>query len=136
MKIYICKGNNQDECGIIASVYLLKKGYINNAICSCVFIKRTKMEFIGIVFYVNNLIIGTSIELDKIISYLKKEFEMKNLGKTKLCPEFQVEYLSKEIFVQQSSYIEKILKPFIMDKAYPMSTPMIVPSLKKRFVPP
>lgn len=41
---------------------------------------------------------------------------MKDLGKIKPCLDFQVEQLSKRIFVHQSSYIEKILKQFLMDK--------------------
>lgn len=114
------------------SEYLLKEGYVNNVICPCVFIKRTELGFTIIVVYVDDLnIIGTPIELDETISYLKKEFEMKDLGKTKLCLGFQVEHLSKGIFVHQTSYIEKILKRFIMDKAYPVSTPMVVRSLEK-----
>ena len=115
------------------SKYLLKEGYVNNVICPCVFIKRTKLGFTIIAFYVDDLnIIGTPIELYETISYLKKEFEMKDLGKTKLCLGFQVEHLSKGIFVHQSSYIEKVLKRFIMDKAYPVSTPIVVRSLEKK----
>ena len=96
-------------------------------------IKRTKLGFTIIAVYVDDLnIIGTPIELHVAISYLKKELEMKDLGKTKLCLSFQVEHLSKGISVHQSSYIEKVLKRFIMDKAYPVSTPMVVRSLEKK----
>ena len=118
------------------SKYLLKEGYVNNVICPCVFIKRTKLGFTIIAVYVDDLnIIRTPIELHETISYLKKEFEMKDLGKTKLCLGFQVENLSKGIFVHQSSYIEKVLKRFIMDKAYPVSTPMVVRLLEKKIDP-
>ena len=90
------------------SEYLLKDRYINNVICPCVFIKRTKMGFTIIAIYVDDLnIIGTPNELHEAIEYLKREFEMNDLGKTKLCLGFQVEHLSKGIFVHQSSYIEK-----------------------------
>ena len=66
------------------SEYLLKEGYVNNVICPCVFIKRTKLGFTIIAVYIDDLnIIGTPIELHETISYLKKEFEMKDLGKTK-----------------------------------------------------
>lgn len=57
---------------------------------------------------------------------------MKDLGETKLCIGLQVEHLSKGIFVHQASYTEKILKRFIMDKSYPVSTPMVVCSLEKK----
>jgi hypothetical protein len=57
------------------------------------------------------------------------EFEMKDLGKTKYCLGLQLENLSNGIFVYQSAYIDKILKKFNMDKAYPIKTPMVVRSL-------
>ncbi|CAN4121034.1 unnamed protein product [Withania somnifera] len=54
---------------------------------------------------------------------------MKDLGKTKLCLGPQIEHLANGIFIHQSAYTEKILKIFYMDKAYPLSTPMVVRSL-------
>ncbi|KAJ9554079.1 hypothetical protein OSB04_018124 [Centaurea solstitialis] len=62
-------------------------------------------------------------------NYLKKEFEMKDLGKTKFCLGLQIEHLKNGIFIHQSAYTEKILKKFYMDKAHPLSTPMVVRSL-------
>ena len=77
-------------------------------------------------------IIRTPIGIDETNSYLKMKFEMKDLDKTKLCLSFLIKHLSKEIFVHQSSYIEKILKRFIMDKAYLVSTPIVVRSLENK----
>ena len=54
---------------------------------------------------------------------------MKDLRKTKFCLGLQIEHLSDGIFVHQSTYTEKILNRFYMDKAHPLSTPMIVRSL-------
>ncbi|CAN4088532.1 unnamed protein product [Withania somnifera] len=54
---------------------------------------------------------------------------MKDLGKTKICLGTQIEHLANGIFVHQSTYTEKILKRFYMDKAHPLSTPMVVRSL-------
>ena len=83
--------------------------------------------------YVDDLnIIETLEELQKIVDYLKAEFEMKDLGKTNLCLGLQIEHLSNGIFVHQSSYIEKILKRFYMDKSHPFSSQMIVRSLDKK----
>ncbi|KAL4031307.1 hypothetical protein IC575_009583 [Cucumis melo] len=112
------------------SEYLLKEGYQNNQICPCVFIKKSQLGFAIIVVYVNDLnIIGTSEELSKAIEYLKKEFEMKDLGKTKFCLGLQIEHLADGIFIHQSTYTEKILKRFYMDKAHPLNIPMVVRSL-------
>ena len=68
------------------SVYLLKEEYANNPICPCIFIKKSESKFSIIVVYVNDLnLVGTLEELLKIEKYLKKEFEMKDLRKTKFC---------------------------------------------------
>ena len=48
------------------------------------------------------------------------------LGKNKFCLGLQIEHLLARIFVHQSSYTEKILKYFNMDKAHPLSTPMVL----------
>ena len=70
----------------ILSQYLLKEGYVNNSIYPCVFIKKVATGFAIITVYVNDLnLIGTPEELIKTIDYLKKEFEIKYLGKTKYC---------------------------------------------------
>ena len=54
---------------------------------------------------------------------------MKYLGKTKFCLGLQIEHLPNGNFVHQSTYIEKVLEQFYMDKARPLSTPMIGRSL-------
>ena len=95
------------------SEYLLRKRYKNDPLCPCVFIKRSGSKFIIISVYVDDLnIIGTTNELSlsKAVVNLKKAFEMKNLGKTKLCLGLQIEHLENEIFVHQSAYISKVLK--------------------------
>ena len=62
--------------------YLLKKWCVNNSICLCVFIKKLEIGFTIIAIYVDDLnLIGTFEELTKTANYLKKEFEMKDLGK-------------------------------------------------------
>ncbi|KAL0551378.1 hypothetical protein IC582_010464 [Cucumis melo] len=112
------------------SEYLLKEGYQNNPICPCVFIKKSQSGFAIIVVYVDDLnIIGTPEELSKAIEYLKNEFEMKDLGKTKFCLGLQIEHLADGIFIHQSTYTEKILKRFYMDKAHPLNIQMVVRSL-------
>ena len=66
------------------SEYLLKEGYANNPICPCIFIKKSKTGFEIIVMYADDLnLIGTPEDLTRTTKYLKREFEMKDLGKTK-----------------------------------------------------
>ncbi|KAK9150854.1 hypothetical protein Syun_009163 [Stephania yunnanensis] len=112
------------------SDYLLKEGYVNNPLCPCVFIKRSSTGFVIIAVYVDDLnIVGNHDDIVRTSEYLKKEFEMKELGKTRLCLGLQIEHFSSGVFVHQSNYIEKILKRFYMDKAHPLSSPMVVRSL-------
>ena len=53
--------------------YLLKEGYRNDPICSCIYMKRSKNEFAIIIVYVDDInIVGTPKELTKTIDYSKK----------------------------------------------------------------
>ncbi|GKA76909.1 retrovirus-related pol polyprotein from transposon TNT 1-94 [Tanacetum coccineum] len=90
-----------------------------------------KQEGIDIAFngcmYVDDLnIIGTPGELPKAIECLKREFEMKDLGKTKFCLGLQIKHLKDGILVHQETYTKKLLKRFYMDKSHSLSTPMVV----------
>ncbi|XP_049364619.1 secreted RxLR effector protein 161-like [Solanum verrucosum] len=40
-----------------------------------------------------------------------------------------IEHLANGIFIHQSTYTEKVLKRFYMDKSHPLSTPMVVRTL-------
>ena len=103
---------------------------MNNLICPCIFIKKSEIGFAIIAVYVDDLnLVGTPEELTKTKNYLKKEFEMKDLGKTKVCLSLQIEHFPNGVLVHQSTYIKKVLKCFYMDKAHSLSSPMVVRSL-------
>ena len=112
------------------SEYLIKDGYINNPIYPCVFINKSELGFAILAVYVDDInLFGTPEELIKAATYLKDEFEMKDLGKTKYCLGLQIKHKSNGILIHQSTYVEKVLKQFNMDKAHPLSYQMIVRSL-------
>ena len=68
----------------LISEYLLKEEYANNPIRLCIFIKKSETEFAIVVVHVDDLnLVGTLEELTKTEKYLKNEFEMKDLEKTK-----------------------------------------------------
>jgi hypothetical protein len=74
--------------------FLLQKCFSNNDDCPCVFIKKSSTAFCIISVYVDDLnIIGTQQDIDETHKYLKTEFEMKDLGKTKFCLGLQLEHL-------------------------------------------
>ena len=78
-----------------------------------------KSGFAIIDVYVDDLnLVGTLKELIKTTKYLKKEFEMKDLRKTKFCFGLQIEHFPTGVLVHQPAYIKKILKRFYMDKAH------------------
>ena len=109
---------------------MIKDGYINSPICPCAFIKKSELGFSILVVYVDDInLFETPEEIIKSATYLKDEFEMKDLGKTKYCLGLQIEHESNGILIHQSTYVEKALKQFNMDKAHPLSSPMIVRSL-------
>jgi hypothetical protein len=113
------------------SDYLSKEGYINNEDFPCVFIQRSPHGFCIISAYVDDLnIIGTHKEIEEASSYLKYEFEMKDLGKTKFCLGLQLENFEGGILIHQSTYTQKVLERFGFEKAYPAKTPMIRRSLQ------
>ena len=78
--------------------------------------ENIKTEFVIIVVYAYNInIVETPNEFTKAIDCLKKEFEMKDLGSTKICLRLQIEYLNTSVFVHQEVYIMKVLKRFYME---------------------
>jgi hypothetical protein len=113
------------------SNFLLKRGYTNNDDCPCVFIKKSNDGFCVISVYVDDLnIIGTARDIEEVMAYLKTEFEMKNLGKTKFCLGLQLEHLPKGVFVHQTTYTKRVLEKFNMSECHPLKTPMVVQSLE------
>ena len=112
------------------SEYLIKDEYINNPICPCVFIKKSELGFDILAIYVDDInLFGTPEELTKATTNLKDGFEMKDLIKAKYCIGLQIEHKSNEILTHRSTYVEKVLKQFNMDKVHPLSSLMIVRSL-------
>ena len=82
------------------SIYLLKKEYVKNPICWCIFIKKLQTQFEIIVVYIDDLnLVGTPEELIEIAKYSKKEFKIKD------CLDLQIEHFSTRVSVHQSSYI-------------------------------
>ena len=110
------------------SEFLLKRGYINNEDSPFVFIRKSQNGFCIILVYVNDLniighIIGHTKDIEEASAYLKVEFEMKDMDKTRFCLGLQIEHLPKEILIHQSTYTKKVLERFNMIKAHLVTTP-------------
>jgi hypothetical protein len=82
--------------------FLLNKGYLNNDDCPYVFIRKSGTVIYIISVYVDDLnIIGHAKDIDEASNYLKKEFEMKDLGKNQFCLDLQIEHLQTGILIHQ-----------------------------------
>lgn len=71
-------------------------------------------------------------KLPKAAKYLEREFEMKDLMKTKYRLSLQIKYKTNGVLIHQSTFVEKVLKHFNMDNAHWLSTVMVIQSLKPR----
>ena len=76
--------------------------------------------------YVHDIIFGSSnhainVEFENLMT---KEFAMSMMGELKFFLGFQVKQLRGETFINQSIYIEDILKRFKMQDVKPMKSPM------------
>ena len=82
------------------SEYLLKKVYKNDPIFLTFSVNSQNLNLIIIVVYVDDL----NINGTHTVECLKRGFEMKDHGKTKLCLGLQIENLTNGILVHQSTY--------------------------------
>ena len=106
------------------SNFLLERGYTNNDDYPCVFTKKSDDGFCIISVYVDDLnIVGTARDIEEAMAYLKAEFEMKDLGKTKFCFGLQLEHLPEGVFIHQSTYTKRVLEKFNMSECHLVKTP-------------
>ena len=79
--------NDIEICDTFVSMNIfVKEWYKNHPICSCIFIRRHKSKCVIITVYVDDFnIVRTPEELQNIVYYLKKEFEMKKFRISKFC---------------------------------------------------
>ena len=68
------------------------------------FIKWTSSGFAIVAVYVDDMnIIGSADEIKEAANYLKSEFEMKDMGRTRFCLGLELEHREGGIFVHQSA---------------------------------
>jgi hypothetical protein len=83
--MYGLKQSKRMWCNLLKE-FLLNKGYSNSHDCPCLFIRKSNTSFCIISIYFDDLnIIGHGKDIDEAHNHLKKDFEMKDLAKTKFC---------------------------------------------------
>jgi len=109
--------------------FMAKQKFIQSAADPCLFIFRDNSGLVLVALYVDDLVItgnGNLVTWTK--SILGKQFDMKDLGDLKYILGILVERDDSGLYLSQSTYIDKILKTFKMEKCKPMHTPALPPS--------
>ena len=93
----------------------------------CIFILQDPISAVIVVVFVDDLnLVGTPTTCKHVVGLLTTRFEMKLLDKTSFCLGLQVAHPPDgSLFLHQTGYTQKMLKRFGMDKASPLSTPVI-----------
>ena len=107
--------------------FLLFHNFQHDQALPCLFTLQHTSGFVVIVVYVDDLnLVGTPATCQYAIALLTDQFEMKLLGRTSFCLGLQLTHIrGGGIFLHQTTYTQKLLKQFGMDKANPLSAPMI-----------
>ena len=88
------------------SDYLISQGY---ELCPCVLNYEVLFQIARVTVYVNDMNLTKTLEeLEKTVSHLKMEFEIKDLGKTRLCLDLKLKHCSDNILVYQSNYTRNV----------------------------
>ena len=108
------------------TAFLSEKGFQIGVIDSTLFTKRVKGELFVCQIYVDDIIFGSTnhainVEFENLMT---KEFAMSMMGELKFFLGFQVKQLRGGTFINQSRYIQDMLKRFKMQDVKPMKTPM------------
>ena len=108
--------------------YLKQQGYKTGASDSNICIKIEYKNMIIVVFYVDDIIFGSNLQILSVnfAFEMKKEFEMSKLGELTYFMGLQVYQSNKGIFISQTKYIKDMLNKFKMEDSKPINTPMII----------
>lgn len=94
----------------------------------CVYFNNRNKKLLIIAIYVDDLLIfaNNQNKVKEVKRVLENNFEMKDLGEVQSCFGMCIkkDKQNNKIYINQSKYMETILKKFGMDKCNPISTPM------------
>ena len=93
------------------------------------FQKSNDKSFIYLLLYIDDMLIvsKSQIEIDKLMTHLSKEFEMKDLGEAKkiLGMEISKDRMRGKLCLTQKQFLKKVLQRFGMNgDSKPVSTPL------------
>jgi hypothetical protein len=137
-------GQEQKVCRLRKAIYGLKQagrswyqkidtffeatGLTRTQADNCVYVKRSSDSILMVAIYVDDILIFANHmnEIEKLKSQLQEKFDMKDLGEAHYCLGIQIKRNKKEgwIRINQTKYIDDILRRFNMQDSKPISTPM------------
>jgi hypothetical protein len=108
---------------------MISQSYSRSEYDSCVFFRRLPDgSFIYLLLYVDDMLIAVKgvSEINRLKQQLSGEFEMKDLGAAKriLGMEISRNRVDGKLFLNQKSYVLKVLERFAMQNSKPVSTPL------------
>jgi Reverse transcriptase (RNA-dependent DNA polymerase) len=108
------------------SLSLLKLNFVKSSADSSMFIKHFQKITIIVLVYVDDIIIieNNNEEIKKVKKYLKREFDIKDLGQLSYFLGIEIATSSKGLFLSQRKYILDLLKEIGKLGVKPAGTPM------------
>uniref|UniRef100_A0A5S6QJY9 Integrase catalytic domain-containing protein n=1 Tax=Trichuris muris TaxID=70415 RepID=A0A5S6QJY9_TRIMR len=105
------------------TVFLEKLGFQRQWSSSCVYVSSNQ---IIIVVYVDDILLFHSDpkEIDKVVQVMKGEYDIHDLGELSFILGVKIHKMKHELRMNQSAYIESILRKFKMELCKPASTPL------------
>jgi hypothetical protein len=95
--------------------YILILGFVRSKAYHCIYSKQEGGRFIYVELYVDDMLIGNNMDVIKEVKkQLSSKFDMKDLGATNftLGMDIKIDRTTRNIYLNQSKYIETILKCF------------------------
>jgi hypothetical protein len=107
--------------------FLIHHKFSHDQALPYLFTLKHQSGFVIIAVYVDDLnLVGTPETCQYAVKLLTNQFEMKVLRKTTFCLGLQLSHLpGGGIFLHQTTYTQKLLRRFGMDKSNPLAAPMI-----------
>ena len=107
--------------------FLLHYNFSHDQTLHCLFTLQHSSRFVVIAMYVDDLnLVGTPTTCQHAMNLLANQFEMKLLEQTSFWLGLQLSHIpGGNIFLHQTTYTQKLLRRFGMDKSTPLAAPMI-----------
>jgi Reverse transcriptase (RNA-dependent DNA polymerase) len=108
------------------SFSLLKINFIKSTADSTMFVKHSQKSTTIILVYVDDIIVtgNDNEEIKRVKEYLKRKFDIKDLGQLSCFLGIEIAHSSKGLFLSQRKYVLDLLKETGKVGAKPASTPM------------